>query len=345
MSGLLDLLADDRNVIAYRPKLKTITFGALASILFQQVVHRAKNNHWKPFYKFTLPCDHPDCREGDSWCEELGFTESEFLTARDYIADKVEKGSSKIEIGKHSPLVYYWTDSNRRTWYEVNRNLADSLMEALYDDSKIANPRLADYLVNRQSRITKKGRKRGLHNTETSETTKNTEKSTSLFGGNGNGKEPKPETAYVPTEPYRILKEATASVALDGETQYEELPFGDMPESLDMSKKAKSPKGYNFKLAQAMATVCGMDFDANRGRLLKETSALMKSTNPIPTLELIEEKYGADGWWYRSDWRGLKGQKPTPSTLRQSWGQWQGKDGEGETFDDLLKRAWSGIDG
>ena len=31
----------------------------------------------------------------------------------------------------------------------------------------------------------------------------------------------------------------------------------------------------------------------------------------------------SDGWnWWASDWRGLRGQHPTPAQVRETWGKW-----------------------
>ena len=56
MNQIIALLADDKEVIAYRPRLQKITLTITATILLQQILHRAKNNRWKPFYKFSSPC-------------------------------------------------------------------------------------------------------------------------------------------------------------------------------------------------------------------------------------------------------------------------------------------------
>lgn len=183
MARITDILADDDNVIAYRPQLRELTGCATGSILFQQILHRAKNNKWKPFFKFTKPCEHGDYREGDSWLEELGFTETEFLTARDYIAVKVTSGTSRKDI-EGTAFIYYWTDANRKTWYEVDQSLTEALLVALYDTlegNENAKPLLADYLVKRNERLTKKGYKRGLHSSESSKISDTSENEKPVF--------------------------------------------------------------------------------------------------------------------------------------------------------------------
>lgn len=168
MARILDALADDRDVIAYRPRLRTITLSATGAILFQQIIFRAKNNRWKPFYKFAAPCEHGDYKEGDSWQEELGFTEREFEGARDCIALKISIGVKKNDL-LDDALVFYWTDANRRTWYEVNQVLVESLLDELYSG---ANGHIVLYQEKRKAYLTKKRSKRALYNrTKTSKTT------------------------------------------------------------------------------------------------------------------------------------------------------------------------------
>lgn len=125
---LVEILRDDKNVISYRPRLNALTGSVTATILLQQMIHRYKG---EAFYKFMEPCSHPRYREGDSWCEELGFTRSEFIRARDKIATKIRRGVSKKEAFDNS-FVIYWTDSNRMTFYEVNEELLDNALSGLY---------------------------------------------------------------------------------------------------------------------------------------------------------------------------------------------------------------------
>ncbi len=124
------LMAEDKEMIAYRPKLNRITGSVLASVLLQQANHRFVNNDEQPFYKFRAPCKHALYHEGDSWTEELGFPGDEFDSALKRIGTKIVAGASKAEaLKKTDPtgLVLYWTDSNRVTWYLVNVELLGNL--------------------------------------------------------------------------------------------------------------------------------------------------------------------------------------------------------------------------
>lgn len=88
------------------------------------------------------------------------------------------------------------------------------------------------------------------------------------------------------------------------------------------SKKRVIPLNGTYELAKAIAHACSMDFESNKGRLLKEAQ-LMAKAEPHPTPELVAEHYeGMGSWWFTQDWRGRKMERPSPPTLRQTWGMW-----------------------
>lgn len=127
---LLTFLAEDSELIPYRKSLRNITGSVTSAILLQQIIHRAKQKGWQPFFKFRTPCKHKLYKSGDSWTEELGFSPKEFDTALAKIGLKITTGTKREDIPKNeSAWVIYWTDSSRVTWYEVNRELlGNSLM-------------------------------------------------------------------------------------------------------------------------------------------------------------------------------------------------------------------------
>lgn len=167
-NALLTLFGDDKDVILYRRRLNQITGSVTASILLQQVYHRWKANKYKPFYKFTAPCSHSAYREGDSWIEELGFTPAEFEGARNRLAAKLtRKATAEKDKGQivAENMIVYWTDADRKTWYEVNAELLSSKLTEIYND-EIAIRQNTEY-VNEEKPITRKSVKVGLSGTET----------------------------------------------------------------------------------------------------------------------------------------------------------------------------------
>jgi hypothetical protein len=90
-------------------------------------------------------------------------------------------------------------------------------------------------------------------------------------------------------------------------------------------KKARKENPH-YELARAIGEVCGMPLKPNEGRLLREAQQ-MHGVDPPATPAEVRDKFGVqeDGlsWWYRDDWRGQKGQRPTPAQVRENWGKWQ----------------------
>lgn len=132
---ILGLLAEDKEVISYRKQLNNITHSVLSTILLQQMIFRAKQKDWQPFYKFRAPCKHKLYKPGDSWTEELGFSGAEFDTALKRIGTKVTKGIKKSKVFEDvsiNSLIIYWTDASRVTWYQLNVELLGNLTKSNY---------------------------------------------------------------------------------------------------------------------------------------------------------------------------------------------------------------------
>ena len=152
----LELLAEDKRSVAYRPRFASLTGSALSAILLQQIIYWWKSKGSEPFFKFRAPSKHAQYQEGDSWCEELEWNTHEFDTALKVIATKVTKGVSKTDLlNTEMPIrnddesnqsfydrlqvavsrcVIYWTDSSRVTWYMVNEELLGKFVSRIYLD-------------------------------------------------------------------------------------------------------------------------------------------------------------------------------------------------------------------
>lgn len=102
--------------------------------------------------------------------------------------------------------------------------------------------------------------------------------------------------------------------------------------SQNKSQKNKGLKAVNpinrekpnyYPMALCLSDVCHMQLAANRGKLFKECQRMV-SLEPTPTPELVREHYnGATGsYWYSQDWRGKRGEFPTPAAIRETWGRW-----------------------
>ena len=135
----------DRKSIPYYSTYNLFTGSPNASILLAQLFYWWRINERKPFYKFKQPCEHKAYKDGDSWTEELGFTEYQFDGALKRIGVKITSGDDKSDVCEKA-LVVYWTDRDRMTWYQVNEDLYYTSIGIAYEDSsRLANKEKSGY--------------------------------------------------------------------------------------------------------------------------------------------------------------------------------------------------------
>lgn len=116
--------------IKYNPALRAKCGSQNAVLLFDRLEYWFSKKK-SEFYKFIEPCDHPLCREGDTWKEELGFSKKVFRTAFDKIGIRYK---SKTEFEKESDpfkgkLFAYYQDRQTKKTIFVRNN---SLLKLLY---------------------------------------------------------------------------------------------------------------------------------------------------------------------------------------------------------------------
>jgi len=127
---ILGIFADDKSLINYRPALNKITGSVLSTILLSQVLYWWKKKGGKEFYKFRDKCNHALYNEGDSWCEELGFSVKEFDNAIKRIGFKLGKTENRIK--KEEAFITYYRDSQGVTWYNVNADYLEKRINGIY---------------------------------------------------------------------------------------------------------------------------------------------------------------------------------------------------------------------
>src|SRR5690242_8904613 len=140
-------IPNDTQFIPYRRHFVELTDNSLSAILLQQMIFYSNSKEGKSFYKFRTPCNHKLYTAGDSWCECLACSPSQFDNALKIIATKVTTGTNrkaleKTDFPRHEEgetihayekrfaaalkcCVLYWIDSNRITNYKVNKRLVD----------------------------------------------------------------------------------------------------------------------------------------------------------------------------------------------------------------------------
>ena len=138
-NGMLSIIAEDSKAVLYRPALLKITKGSIpGAILLSQIIYWDNIKGGK-FYKFGEPCASEKYTTGDSWLEELGFSQKVVSTALKSIGFKLGK-KNKERYGvaykkeKLNHIVLYYTDSNRITWYTLNRDLLGKLLSGVYKE-------------------------------------------------------------------------------------------------------------------------------------------------------------------------------------------------------------------
>jgi hypothetical protein len=133
---LLDIFADDKKLIVYRPEWRKISGGLVTgAILLQQIIFHWNQQKRKPFYKFKAPCDHSLCIEGDTWIEELGFSTREFDTAMKHIGQKLSKRrlAKDPTLKNHDKPVEWWIDENHLTWFTIHEDNLKTKLAEIYD--------------------------------------------------------------------------------------------------------------------------------------------------------------------------------------------------------------------
>ncbi len=137
------LLAIVRGGIPYIKELRPLCDGSLtAALLFQQA------EYWfdkcpDGFYKFIQACGHELYKSGDSWCEELGYSDDEFRTAWRKIG--ITYTSRKAFLAKEDPFRdedgqehFYCAIQDRLegiTWYYRNHDYVDKTLDNLVNPS------------------------------------------------------------------------------------------------------------------------------------------------------------------------------------------------------------------
>jgi hypothetical protein len=135
------ILVITRGGIPYIKEVRQIAKSVTATILMQQL------DYWfdkypNGFYKFKSPCNHINYKQGDSWEEELFFSEEEFTTAFSKIGhshkSKTEFDSS---LDKFNNKFYcsYFDRKTCLTYYYRNHDLLDDELEKISTNRQSRN--------------------------------------------------------------------------------------------------------------------------------------------------------------------------------------------------------------
>lgn len=109
-------------------------------------------------------------------------------------------------------------------------------------------------------------------------------------------------------------KTTTENIEADKSAKQEPI-YEDCTEVIEPVKKKSRSNGY-YKIASAMAQVTGTSLESNKEQIYREAKLISRDARVTP--EEIIKQFAPGGDWYRYDWRGQKGQRPTISQIRQT---------------------------
>jgi hypothetical protein len=139
-----------QNIIPYRKEMRYIVQSVTACILWQQLEYWFERMKKKgsSFYKFLSPLAEEKFgyEEGDSWAEELGFSESEFRTAFSRLGisyNSKKKFKEEEDPFKGKMYCSYFDKISRKTHYFRNNSIIDvnlqRLQKIVYDGLKVSS--------------------------------------------------------------------------------------------------------------------------------------------------------------------------------------------------------------
>ena len=128
--------------IPYMPELRTYCKTITSSLLMTQLEYRFAGMP-NGYYKFLSPCAHPLYKNGDSWTEELAFSEAEIRTAfenigvryrsKTLLTECINQGSDPFQ-GK--PYLSYVDVKNGLTYYIRNHEVAGAVIDSVLNNFK-----------------------------------------------------------------------------------------------------------------------------------------------------------------------------------------------------------------
>jgi hypothetical protein len=121
------ILQNIRKAIPYVRELKPMAGSAFGCLIMQQIDFYFASNP-NGFYKFQSKCDHPLCRDGDTWEDDLGISAQEFRTLFDKMGVRYQTKKAWDEATAKFQGKYYagYTDKRARvTYYSRNHEKMD----------------------------------------------------------------------------------------------------------------------------------------------------------------------------------------------------------------------------
>jgi len=100
------------------------------------------------------------------------------------------------------------------------------------------------------------------------------------------------------------------------ETKKEPITKKEPTKKTSAQKVAPTEPTAQYQFMQTIGEVCMMDLALNAGQIGKIAKGLLKTGY---TIEQVKAGYsGKLSWWYKTDWRGQKGQPPKPADIAKT---------------------------
>jgi len=143
----LNVFAAGCKVIPYKPELLQVTNNSITGALLLTQIAYWDGVKGGKFYKFGTPSPtHNKYVTGDSWFEELCFTQKMMTTALKSIGafklgkkNKQKYSEEEYQEKINEAVVVYYTDQDRVTWYELKHENMNKLLEGVYVQKQVAN--------------------------------------------------------------------------------------------------------------------------------------------------------------------------------------------------------------
>jgi hypothetical protein len=177
--SLIKILASEKNITLYRKELNQITGSPTATILFSQLLYWFDKVNYAEFYKFLSPVIYSSkiqekdkkYKEGDSWTEELGFSEYEFTNAFSKIGKRYKSRTEYQNANDVNDYMFYsYIDKiSHLTYYGINKELIEESIKIAYESKK--QPKLRNLISGDQETQSRETKKLDFDITNTENTT------------------------------------------------------------------------------------------------------------------------------------------------------------------------------
>lgn len=127
----------------------------------------------------------------------------------------------------------------------------------------------------------------------------------------------------VPTQDPTQFNSSSSSSSSSSSADLKEFLSADADHKNGFEKKATNGAGPPDAIFVALVELCGFDLadltEKNRGSLAAVSGHFRKKYAGKPEPAIVAGLQGFAIWWRQEDWRGKRGQVPTPTLVQENW--------------------------